>query len=431
MEFNRKNNELSIEDIYKIYLENPNITTDSRSPINNSIFFALKGENFNGNGFALNALENGASYSIIDEKEYYIDSRTILVDNVLNTLQNLALYHRRQFPKLKLIAITGTNGKTTTKELSYAVLSQNYNCIATQGNFNNHIGLPLTLLRIRKDTEIAIIEMGANHIGEIDKLCRIAQPEYGLITNIGKAHLEGFLSFENIVKTKTELFRYLDKKDHYPIINMDDSSLENYSKTHRNKAYTYKTKGVFDYETACIEFENNIVNSNLIGHYNNQNLMAAMTLGSIFSVETSKSIKAINEFYPSNHRSQIKKTDNNTLILDCYNANPTSVELAILEFRNEKNLDKVLCLGAMRELGKDSKSEHNRIIEIIKEIGFNSVFLVGEEFKETNYHEINNAIWFETSKELKKYLVNNPIKESKILIKGSRTTKMEEIEDAL
>ncbi|MFV0501946.1 MAG: UDP-N-acetylmuramoyl-tripeptide--D-alanyl-D-alanine ligase [Bacteroidales bacterium] len=431
MEFNRKNNELSIEDIYKIYLENPNITTDSRSPINNSIFFALKGENFNGNGFALNALENGASYSIIDEKEYYIDSRTILVDNVLNTLQNLALYHRRQFPKLKLIAITGTNGKTTTKELSYAVLSQNYNCIATQGNFNNHIGLPLTLLRINKDTEIAIIEMGANHIGEIDKLCRIAQPEYGLITNIGKAHLEGFLSFENIVKTKTELFRYLDKKDHYPIINMDDSSLENYSKTHRNKAYTYRTKGIFDYDTACIEFENNIVNSNLIGHYNNQNLMAAMTLGSIFSVETSKSIKAINEFYPSNHRSQIKKTDNNTLILDCYNANPTSVELAILEFRNKKNLDKVLCLGAMRELGKDSKSEHNRIIEIIKGIGFNSVFFVGEEFKETNYHEINNAKWFETSKELKKYLVNNPIKESKILIKGSRTTKMEEIEDAL
>lgn len=431
MEFIRKNIQSNIEELYKIFLENPIITTDSRSIDKESIFFALKGENFNGNMFSKNALENGASYSIIDQEEYYIDNRTILVDNVLKTLQSLANYHRNQFKELIVLAITGTNGKTTTKELVNTILSKKYNTIATLGNYNNHIGLPLTLLKIQKQNQIAIIEMGANHIGEIEELCNIAEPNYGIITNIGKAHLEGFGSFENIIKTKLELFTYLDNANHFPIINMDDPNLKRYYSTHKNKVFTYHTESINKYNTACIEFENRKVKSNLIGNYNNENIMAAMVIGKIFSVGIEDSINAIENYIPSNHRSQIKETKTNTLVLDCYNANPSSVKAAILDFINDKHNKKTICLGAMRELGLESVNEHKKIINIISKGNFDKVFLVGEEFKNLDKSSIKNHYWFHTSLELRDYLIKYPIINSKILIKGSRTTKMEAIGDVL
>ncbi len=311
MEFNREDFKQRTEELYKYFLLNPSITTDSRNIKKGDIFFALKGESFNGNKYAPSALEMGASLCVVDEKEYAINDKYFLVEDVLYTLQLLSNHHRRQLPDLKLLAITGTNGKTTTKELTHAVISQKYNTIATQGNFNNHIGVPLTLLRITPQTEFAIIEMGANHQGEIDFLCKIAEPKYGLITNIGKAHLEGFGGFEGVIKTKTELFRYLDRKNHFAIINMDDISLSNYSKEHKNLTYKYSLTNKINSETAQLDYEGHIINSKLIGSYNSHNILAAMTVGKIFEVDLNLSIKAIEDYTPTNHRSQIHKTKDN------------------------------------------------------------------------------------------------------------------------
>ncbi|MCK9198772.1 MAG: UDP-N-acetylmuramoyl-tripeptide--D-alanyl-D-alanine ligase, partial [Bacilli bacterium] len=352
MEFNREDNKQRIEELYKHFLLNPSITTDSRNIKKGDIFFALKGESFNGNKFAQKALEMGASLCVVDEKECAISDKYFLVEDVLCALQLLANHHRRQFPDLKLLAITGTNGKTTTKELTHAVISQKYNTIATQGNFNNHIGVPLTLLRITPQTEFAIIEMGANHQGEIDFLCKIAEPEYGLITNIGRAHLEGFGGFEGVIKTKTELFRYLDRKNHFAIINMDDASLSSYSKGHKNLTYKYSLTNKINSETAKLNFEGHIINSKLIGSYNSHNILAAMTIGKIFEVDLNLSIRAIEEYTPTNHRSQIQKTKDNTLILDCYNANPSSLMVALQDFQALKADNKYAFIGAMKELGE-------------------------------------------------------------------------------
>jgi UDP-N-acetylmuramoyl-tripeptide--D-alanyl-D-alanine ligase len=424
---NAKDKKNRIEELYNIFLQHPSITTDSRNVGKGDIFFALKGDNFNGNKFASKAIENGASIAVIDEKEY--DGKgCFLVDDVLLTLQLLANYHRRQFPDLKMLAITGTNGKTTTKELTLGVLSQKYRTIATQGNLNNHIGVPLTLLRINTSTEFAIIEMGANHKGEIDFLCKIAEPIYGLITNIGKAHLEGFGSFEGIIQTKTELFRYLDQPNRFCIINMDDKSLSDYSLSHKNKTYKYSLSNKINSEKAALNFEGHIIQSNLIGSYNAQNILAAMTIGKLFDVPLNLSIQAIESYNPQNNRSQILKTNNNTLILDCYNANPSSLYAALNDFKEMKADKKYAFIGAMKELGNTSKQEHQNIVQLLKNINLEAVILVGKEFKEFSD---NAFLWFETSQEARDYLLNNNIVGGTILIKGSHSTQMDILADAL
>lgn len=431
MEFNREDFKQRIEELYKYFLLNPSITTDSRNIKKGDIFFALKGESFNGNKFAPKALEMGASLCVVDEKEYAISDKYFLVEDVLYALQLLANHHRRQFPELKLLAITGTNGKTTTKELTHAVISQKYNTIATQGNFNNHIGVPLTLLRITSQTEFAIIEMGANHQGEIDFLCKIAEPKYGLITNIGRAHLEGFGGFEGVIKTKTELFRYLDKENHFAIINMDDNSLSNYSKEHKNLTYKYSLTNKINSETAQLNYEGHIINSKLIGSYNSHNILAAMTIGKIFEVDLNLSIKAIEDYTPTNHRSQIHKTKDNTLILDCYNANPSSLMVALQDFENLKADNKYAFIGAMKELGEESTKEHKNIVDILRSINLKGVILIGEEFEEFEKDKKDNEIYFKTSSLAKDYLLDNKIKGGTILIKGSHSTKMDVLSDAL
>ena len=431
MEFNREDNKQRIEELYKYFLLNPSITTDSRNIKKGDIFFALKGESFNGNKYAPSALEMGASLCVVDEKECAISDKYFLVEDVLYALQLLANHHRRQFPDLKLLAITGTNGKTTTKELTYAVISQKYNTIATQGNFNNHIGVPLTLLRITPQTEFAIIEMGANHQGEIDFLCKIAEPEYGLITNIGRAHLEGFGGFEGVIKTKTELFRYLDRENHFAIINMDDNSLSNYSKEHKNLTYKYSLTNKINSETAKLDFEGHIINSKLIGSYNSHNILAAMTIGKIFEVDLNLSIKAIEDYTPTNHRSQIQKTKDNTLILDCYNANPSSLMVALQDFQALKADNKYAFIGAMKELGEESTKEHKNIIDILRSMNLKGIILIGEEFEEFEKDKKENEIYFKTSSLAKEYLLENKITQGTILIKGSHSTKMDVLSDAL
>lgn len=431
MEFNREDNKQRIEELYKYFLLNPSITTDSRNIKKGDIFFALNGESFNGNKYAPSALEMGASLCVVDEKEYAINDKYFLVEDVLYTLQLLSNHHRRQFPDLKLLAITGTNGKTTTKELTHAVISQKYNTIATQGNFNNHIGVPLTLLRITPQTEFAIIEMGANHQGEIDFLCKIAEPKYGLITNIGRAHLEGFGGFEGVIKTKTELFRYLDRENHFAIINMDDNSLSNYSKEHKNLTYKYSLTNKINSETAKLDFEGHIINSKLIGSYNSHNILAAMTIGKIFEVDLNLSIKAIEDYTPTNHRSQIQKTKDNTLILDCYNANPSSLMVALQDFQALKADNKYAFIGAMKELGEESTKEHKNIIDILRSMNLKGIILIGEEFEEFEKGKKENEIYFKTSSLAKEHLLENKIKGGTILIKGSHSTKMDVLSDAL
>lgn len=425
---NRKDSKHRIEELYNIFLQYPNITTDSRNIKKGDLFFALKGDNFNGNKFAEKAIQEGASFAIIDEEEYNTNDKCFLVEDVLFTLQQLANHHRREFKNLKMLAITGTNGKTTTKELCYEILSKKYKTIATLGNFNNHIGVPLTLLRINKETELAIIEMGANHVGEIDFLCRIAEPIYGLITNIGRAHLEGFGSFEGVIEAKTELFRYLDKEDHYAIINMDDKSLIDYSKRHQNKFYTYSIEEKTYSETASINYKGIRINSNLVGSYNSQNLLAAIIVGEIFEVPLNISAKAIEDYKPNNHRSQIQKTKNNTLILDCYNANPSSLSAALKDFENLKANKKYAFIGAMKELGACSEQEHKHIVEILEKMNLDEIVLVGKEFEKL---KTQNMLWFNSSVDTKEYFSKNKIIGSTILIKGSNSTKMEVIADVL
>ncbi len=425
---NRENNKHRIEELYSIFLKYPNITTDSRNIKKGDLFFAIKGDNFNGNKFAEKAIQEGASFAIIDEEEYNTNDKCFLVEDVLFTLQQLANHHRREFKNLKMLAITGTNGKTTTKELCYEILSKKYKTIATLGNFNNHIGVPLTLLRINKETELAIIEMGANHVGEIDFLCRIAEPIYGLITNIGRAHLEGFGSFEGVIEAKTELFRYLDKEDHYAIINMDDKSLIDYSKRHQNKFYTYSIEEKTYSETASINYKGIRINSNLVGSYNSQNLLAAIIVGEIFEVPLNISAKAIEDYKPNNHRSQIQKTKNNTLILDCYNANPSSLSAALKDFENLKANKKYAFIGAMKELGACSEKEHKHVVDTLGDMTLEGIILIGKEFEKL---KTQNMLWFNNSVEAKEYFSKNKIIGSTILIKGSNSTKMEVIADVL
>jgi UDP-N-acetylmuramoyl-tripeptide--D-alanyl-D-alanine ligase len=413
-------------------LKHPSISTDTRKIKENDIFFALKGDNFNGNTYANQALKKGASYVIIDEKEYHINEKTILVDDTLETLQKLANYHRN-YCKAKVISLTGSNGKTTTKELINAVLARKYKTIATKGNLNNHIGVPLTLLSIRLETEIAIVEMGANHQKEIQFLSGIAEPDFGYITNFGKAHLEGFGGVEGVIKGKSELYDYLIKNDKSIFFNADDSiqleKLNQYTKkygfsTFDSEFYNIVLLGTHPFVT--LKVENTKIESNLIGSYNFQNCCAAIITGKYFDVELNHIKLAIEKYTPNSNRSQIIKKDGLYIILDAYNANPSSMKVALDHFSSMEHENKILILGDMFELGTSAQEEHQAISNLAHKLSFKNVLLVGENFYRTD----TEFVKLKNFQELKEYLQKHKLKaNSSILVKGSRGMALERVLD--
>ena len=432
--------------LYPLFLEHPIICTNSRVCPEGSIFFALKGDNFNANGFALSALEKGCAYAVVDEAEYAINKRFILVNNVLESLQELATYHRKQIGT-QIIGITGTNGKTTTKELIAAVLKEKFNILYTQGNLNNHIGVPLTLLQLRPEHEIAIIEMGANHPGEIKELCEITRPDYGIITNVGIAHLEGFGSLEGVMKTKTELYEFISVFGKLIFINSGNSLLEKMAAKAgfilRDKKLEYSlnindtTTGYLGEVTECSPFlhlkctlkGSHVfeIKTRLIGSYNAENVLAAVTIGDYFGLTNEQIKKGLENYIPKNNRSQLTETEHNKLVIDTYNANPTSMRAAILNFAQMDVNQKTLILGDMFELGDQSDIEHQNIVNLIQQYNFKNVLLVGKDFEKTQ----NAYQGFKDVNELLRYLNENPIKNNYILIKGSRGMKLEGILDSL
>ena len=425
---------MNLSALYQIFLDCQLVTTDSRNCPEGSLFIALKGESFNGNAFAGKALETGCAYAIIDEPEYAVegDQRYILVDNCLQTLQQLANYHRRQLGT-QVIGITGTNGKTTTKELISAVLSQSHNILYTLGNLNNHIGVPSTQLRLKAEHDLAVIDMGANHPGEIKFLSEIAEPDCGIITNVGKAHLEGFGSFEGVIKTKGELYDFLRKKEGSTVfIHHDNAYLMNIAGglnlipygTEDDLYVNGRITGNSPYLTfewkAGKAGETYQVQTQLIGEYNFPNALAAITIGLFFGVEAAKINEALAGYTPQNNRSQLKKTNDNTLIIDAYNANPTSMMAALQNFRNMEVPHKMLLLGDMRELGAESAAEHQKIADYIKECDFEEVWLVGEQFAAAE-HSFKT---YPNVQEVIKELETNKPKGYTILIKGSNGIKL-------
>ena len=425
--------------LYDIFLNHPIITTDSRVCPAGSIFFALKGDNFNANAFALSALENGSAYAVVDEAQYAIEDRFILVDDVLESLQSLARYHSQQLAT-NIIGITGTNGKTTTKELISAALKEEFNVLYTQGNLNNHIGVPLTVLQLKPEHDIAVIEMGANHIGDIQELAEIACPNYGIITNVGKAHLEGFGSFEGVMQTKAELYTYISQFGELVFINKaneflqemaDDSDIEfkrEYSLDKKDANSNYYGEIIscspfLSMKIRLSDADTIEVNTNLIGSYNAENVLAAATIAYYFGVPAVKIKKGLENYTPQNNRSQLSITDNNKLVVDAYNANPTSMQAAILNFAQMEVNNKTLILGDMLELGEQSDMEHQNIIALLKEFKFENVYLVGSEFNKCKdsfvcYPQVNDLIG---------HFQTQPINDNYILIKGSRGIQLEKI----
>jgi UDP-N-acetylmuramoyl-tripeptide--D-alanyl-D-alanine ligase len=428
---------LSIDHLYRIYQQHPVISTDSRITKPGNIFFALKGEQFNANDFAAEAIERGAAYVVIDEPEKVIGENCIVVDDVLVTLQELAHYHRKQC-SIPVIAITGTNGKTTTKDLIQAVLACKLNTLATYGNLNNHIGVPLTLLQIKKETEIAVIEMGANHRGEIDFLCRIAQPTHGLITNIGKAHLDGFGGFEGVVHAKTELFRYLKERGGTIFIHKDDPLLVLHASGLKQVTYGLPPADlagiILDesiYASATVHFMQGVkqVTSSLFGSYNGPNILAAACTGVYFGIDATKIISAIERYQPSMNRSQIKDSGKNLLILDAYNANPSSMEQSLRAFASAPYENKVVILGDMLELGSESDSEHVSILALLETLKFKKVFLIGDIFTRLSNKE--DWICFPDSDIAGLWLEHHPIRNTSVFMKGSRGMHLEKVLDCL
>ncbi|HCY41295.1 MAG TPA: UDP-N-acetylmuramoyl-tripeptide--D-alanyl-D-alanine ligase [Prolixibacteraceae bacterium] len=429
---------MEIAKLYQLFRQNPVVTTDSRNIPANSIFFALKGDNFNGNKFAGEALQKGAAFAVIDEPEFATCEEILLVDNVLLCLQELARYHRDKLD-LPILAITGTNGKTTTKELIAAVLSMKFRINYTQGNLNNHIGVPLTLLSMTDETEIGIVEMGANHPGEIKILCDIANPDFGIVTNMGKAHLEGFGSFEGVIKTKTELYDYLRENDGKCFINADNELLIKQADGLEQVSYGKSETCFLTGELASTNY--NLVvkalfpkgwlylKSKLVGDYNFENLMAAACVGKYFEVDPLQIQDALEEYTPSNNRSQLIKKEKNILIMDAYNANPTSMMMALTNFANIRNEQKCVILGDMLELGTVSDEEHQKIADFIESQDFEEVFLIGPQFKKTVTGDKKKK--FDNVELLSNYLKTQPIENKFILIKGSRGIHLEKILELL
>lgn len=427
---------MEISELYKLYKKYPAVTTDSRICSKNSIFFALKGEKFNGNLFAEKALSDGCAYAVVDEWDGAPNERIIQVNNVLETLQKLATYHRRKL-KTPILAITGTNGKTTTKELIASTLSREYKIAYTQGNFNNHIGVPLTLLSMTKGHEMAVVEMGANHPGEIKILCDIAEPNYGLITNVGKAHLEGFGSFENIIKTKTELYDYIREHGGKVFVNKDNEYLYQNSEGMdrilygKNDASLFASGNITD-ATPFLEFDWSFfdktyrVKTHLVGEYNLDNALAAVAVGKFFGINAERISTALQEYEPKNNRSQFERTEKNDLIIDAYNANPTSMK-ASLEFfaKIPTSLPKVVILGEMKELGDVSDKEHAKMVNYLQQQSFQKVFLVGSVFPAMENVKTTEFVVFETVGELTEHLIQHPLSGYYVLLKGSHSVHLE------
>ena len=436
-----KSNKTFPMNLYDIFLQHPVVTTDSRNCPAGSIFFALKGESFNANEFAAKALENGCSYAVIDEKQFAVDERYILVEDVLKAMQNLANTHRKAL-KTKIIGITGTNGKTTTKELIAAVLQEKFNLHFTRGNLNNHIGVPLTLLQLNASHDLAVVEMGANHPGEIEFLCNICEPDFGIITNVGKAHLEGFGSFEGVMKTKAELYDFIVKNGKGIFINQDNNflnSMADKSGVQEDLKIPYSLTKKDDpsvtfgrvfassplLEVICHENidEPVLIQTQLIGSYNAENVLAAVTIGQFFGLSNDQIKSGLEKYQPQNNRSQLTITSKNKLVVDAYNANPTSMKAAIQNFAEMQVNGKVLILGDMLELGEQTETEHLQVIELLKQGKFEQVFLVGKVFNALHHPFIS----FENKDILTEEIKNHPLEDKFILIKGSRGIQLEKV----
>jgi UDP-N-acetylmuramoyl-tripeptide--D-alanyl-D-alanine ligase len=423
---------MNIEHLYQLYLHHPSVQTDTRKLKEGDLFFALKGPNFNGNQFALQALKAGAAYAVIDEQVDPSNDRLVLVDDVLTALQMLAKHHRQQF-NIPFIAITGSNGKTTTKELVSTVLASHYKTYTTQGNLNNHIGIPITLLNVKKDAEMAVIEMGANHQKEIASYCEYVLPTHGIITNCGKAHLEGFGGVEGVRKGKGELFDYLKASNGAAFIFSDYDYLQNMS-SGIGSIYRYGTQeGELTGETITSEPFLNIkltkgtelqqLNTHLVGEYNLPNVLCAVAIGEYFNVPDDKIKAAIEGYVPSNSRSQMMEKEGNQIILDAYNANPSSMKAAIENFAKIKADNKVLMLGAMMELGEESIAEHQAIVDLIKQYEWKAVVLVGGDYAKVQHP----FIYLSSSVEARHWYQHQQFSNAYILIKGSRSMKMETV----
>ncbi|MFT4970339.1 MAG: UDP-N-acetylmuramoyl-tripeptide--D-alanyl-D-alanine ligase [Chitinophagales bacterium] len=417
-----------IKELHQLFLKSKGVCTDTRSLERGQLFFALKGGNFNGNAYAQKALDGGASLAVVDEEEYFLEGKTILVENALETLQELAKFHRL-YLDIPIIAITGSNGKTTTKELLHRILLQQYNCYATKGNLNNHIGVPLSLLSMTKKHDLAIIEMGANHQGEIDAYCQWALPDFGLITNIGKAHLEGFGGIEGVIKGKTELYRSLAERDGLIFYNAEDVILTEQSRL-VDERLSYGQSGKVDYlytlldesEFIGIEVNGLKIQSNLIGQYNGVNMAAAAAIGQYLKVPLKKMKSALESYEPDNNRSQMIKYGDNQVILDAYNANPTSMMAALSYFEKLNVAKKGVFLGDMFEVGTSSNEEHQLLVKYLAKSNFDFHVLVGEHFFA---QKDENGLFFKTTEEAKEWLSKEQFEGYTFLVKGSRGMRME------
>ncbi|QED38815.1 UDP-N-acetylmuramoyl-tripeptide--D-alanyl-D-alanine ligase [Antarcticibacterium arcticum] len=426
---------MKIEQLHQLFLQSKGITTDTRSVKTNQLFFALKGDNFNGNTFAWQAIKKSAGYAIIDEVKYAQNDRYIVVGNVLETLQQLARFHRK-YLNIPILAITGSNGKTTTKELIHAVLRKKFDTAATTGNLNNHIGVPLTLLSMKRTTDFGIVEMGANHAGEIKHLCEIALPNYGYITNFGKAHLEGFGSIEGVIKAKSEMYDHIKAHKGVIFLNADDpvqvaqSSYEHSFTFGTGKNVDVKAEYLYDSQTAQVSIDNHLYKSTLTGSYNSVNIAAAICIGKYFKVNENSISQAIGSYIPTNNRSQIIKVGGLTLLMDAYNANPTSMKAALESFSKNPAKDKIVILGDMFELGSASAEEHQQIVLTLEKMDLAKIYLVGSNFFKTHSHK-SNIETYETFTDLSEALKHQKPTQGYILIKGSRGMALERVLDVL
>lgn len=421
---------MEIKNIHNLFLSCNSVSIDTRKIENNSMFFAIKGERFDANTFAEEALKKGASFVIIDNQDYFIDERTILVEDSLRALQEVSKFHRN-YLKLPIVALTGSNGKTTTKELVNVVLSKKYNTKATVGNLNNHIGVPLTLLSFTSKTEIGIVEMGANHQKEIEFLCEIAQPDFGYITNFGKAHLEGFGGTEGVIKGKSEMYQFLSENNKFVFVNLDDAIQR--EKTEKNLRITFsqtdKNASVLINEIKAdpfveITYDGIKVKSNLIGLYNANNINAAITIGKYFKVSNEEIKEAIESYIPENNRSQMLVKNSNEIILDAYNANPSSMEVAIKNFLQLEKENKIAVLGDMFELGEESFEEHKHIVSLLENEPEVKTYFVGSQFF-ANKMDSEFVFFHETFEDFSSFIKEEKLQNQLILIKGSRGMALE------
>jgi len=421
---------MRIEALYELYKKSYKVVKDTREDVNNSIYFALKGESFNGNKYALQALDKGANYAVVDEKEYATDDRLILVNDVLACLQDLARFHRQQL-NIPILALTGSNGKTTTKELINVVLQKKFNCYATKGNFNNHIGVPLTLLSMRPEHDFGVVEMGANHLHEIKELCDIALPDYGYITNFGRVHLEGFGSFEGVIQGKTEMYNHLRNHHKEVFVNIIDALQMKHSAgmkriTFGSDKAEFHPKFINADPFVMVDLDGVEIKSRLIGAYNFSNIAMAVAVGQYFDIQIKAIKAAIENYIPTNNRSQIIEKKTNKIILDAYNANPNSMEAALNNLSGLSDETKLAVLGDMFEIGKDVLTEHQKIADLITNAGINKAFLIGESFYKTKIND-PKIYKFKTFEDFKTHLEDETFQNTTILIKASRGMALERV----